>query len=146
MVDNMKNVVLFFLVMFFMLNNAGAQYVRKIKEPDFFIPYKDRMHKPEVLNKIKKIKKTINKTYKKNQKDNISFNKTPYYKTIYDNYIKDINGYLITKKFEENEILENDLLIMNNGEIFEIKDDISNSIDTKEQYDFYMLAKQILEN
>ena len=53
MVDNMKNVVLFFLVIFFMLNNAGAQYVRKIKEPDFFIPYKDRMHKPEVLNKIK---------------------------------------------------------------------------------------------
>ena len=36
--------------------------------------------------------------------------------------------------------------MMNNNDVFEIEDDSSNSIETQEQYDFYMLAKKILEN
>ena len=146
MVDNMKKVILFFLVFILMENNVYAEYVRKVKEPDFFIPYSDRMHKPEVLQKIKKQDKTITKTVKNNQKGKILFNKKPDYKNIYDNYIRDINNYLATKNFERNENLENDLSMMNNNDVFEIEDDSSNSIETQEQYDFYMLAKKILKN
>ena len=146
MVDNMKKLILFFLVFILSENNVYAEYVRKIKEPDFFIPYSDRMHKPEILPTVKKQDKSINKTVKNNQKSKTSFNKKPEYKSIYDNYLKEVNNYLLTKKFERSDILEADLSVMSDGNIFEVKDDSSTSITTQEQYDFYMLAKKILKN
>ena len=146
MVDNMKKFILFFLIFILLGNNVGAQYVRKVKEPNFFIPYNDRMHKPEVLQKIKNNEKSVSKTGKIKNKNKLSFNKNPEYKNIYDNYIKEINNYLLYKKFDENNLLDTDLSEMSEGNVFEVNDDVSTSIETQEQYDFYMLAKNILEN
>ena len=46
-------VILFFVVSFRL---ADARYVRKVREPNFFIPKADRMHKPEKLPKLENIK------------------------------------------------------------------------------------------
>ena len=146
MVDNMKKFILFFLIFILLGNNVAAQYVRKVKEPNFFIPYNDRMHKPEVLQKIKNNEKSVSKTGKIKNKNKLSFNKNPEYKNKYDNYIKEINNYLLYKKFDENNLLDTDLSEMSEGNVFEVNDDVSTSIETQEQYDFYMLAKNILEN
>lgn len=152
----MKKFVLFFLVFVSVAGNAASQYVRKLKEPDFFIPYSDRMHKSEILPKIKVIREIPNKTNDDKSKNTVSnesnknnksvFNEKPEYKKIYDNYIIELNNYLVTKKFAENKSLENDLSEMADGIIFEVKDEVSNSIKTQEKYDFYMLADKILKN
>lgn len=143
MVDSMKKFILVLIILFLSVSNVLAQYKRKLKEPDFFIPYNDRMHKPEVLPKIKKsIKKTPNDKYK----NKTLFKEKPEYKKIYDSYLNEINNFRLTKKFEENKILDNDLTMMINGDIFEVGDDTSLDINTQEQYDFYMLAKKMLDN
>ena len=50
----MKKIVLSFLVLFMSMDFVSAQYVRKLKEPEFFIPEGDKMHKQEILPQIKK--------------------------------------------------------------------------------------------
>ena len=145
MVDDMKKFVLFFVLLILSSTTVVAQYKRKLKEPDFFIPYNDRMHKPEILPKLIKTENTINKTDEKKQTDEIVFDEKPEYKKIYDEYLIEINNFLLTKKFEEHKILDNDLFMMN-GDVFEVNDDILSDIKTQEQYNFYMLAKNILDN
>lgn len=142
----MKKIALVFLILILSINFVHAQYKRKLKEPDFFIPYSDRMHKPEVLTNKKNNEKTTNKTYKNNEKDEISFNIIPYYKKIYDNYIKEMNIFFTTKKFTENSELDSDINMMNSGDSFIVEDDNTSTINTKEQYDFYMLAIKLLKN
>ena len=145
MVDDMKKFVLFFVLLILSSTTVVAQYKRKLKEPDFFIPYNDRMHKPEILPKLIKTENTINKTAEKKQTDEIVFDEKPEYKKIYDEYLIEINNFLLTKKFEENKILDNDLSMMN-GDVFEVDEDVLSDIKTQEQYNFYMLAKKILDN
>ena len=60
--------------------------------------------------------------------------------------MKEINVFITSKEFSNNIAFENDLKAMSTGEIFEVFDDNSSNIDTQEQYDFYMLAKNILKN
>lgn len=141
----MKKFVLFFVLLILSSTTVVAQYKRKLKEPDFFIPYNDRMHKPEILPKLIKTENTINKTAEKKQTDEIVFDEKPEYKKIYDEYLIEINNFLLTKKFEENKILDNDLSMMN-GDVFEVDEDVLSDIKTQEQYNFYMLAKKILDN
>lgn len=150
----MKKIVLSFLVLFMSMDFVSAQYVRKLKEPEFFIPEGDKMHKQEILPQIKKqvisTPKTqhINKKDEKNKKNNKEkmFSEVPEYKKIYDGYFNNINDYMKNKKFSDNIELDKDLALMSNENIFEVNDDTSDKITTKEQYDFYMLAKKILEN
>jgi hypothetical protein len=59
MVDDMKKFILFLVVLLFSGTAVFAQYKRKLKEPDFFIPYSDRMHKPEILPRLKNIKNRL---------------------------------------------------------------------------------------
>lgn len=146
MVDNMKKFILILLVLVLSSFTAFAQYKRKLREPDFFIPYGDRMHKPEVLPKLKNIENTKPKTVETNKKNEVYFSEKPEYKKIYDNYLSEINNFLITKKFDENKDMDNDLSLMTNGDVFEVGEDISSNITTQEQYDFYMMAKNILDN
>ena len=147
----MKKIVLSFLVLFMSIDFVSAQYVRKLKEPEFFIPEGDKMHKQEILPQIKKqvisTPKTqnINKKDKENNKEKI-FSEIPEYKKIYDGYFSNINDYMKNKKFSDNIELDKDLALMSDENIFEVNDDTSDKITTKEQYDFYMLAKKILEN
>lgn len=142
----MKKFILILLVLVLSNFTAFAQYKRKLREPDFFIPYNDRMHKPEVLPKLKNIENTKPKTVETNKKNEVYFSEKPEYKKIYDNYLSEINNFLITKKFDENKDMDNDLSLMTNGDIFEVGEDISSNITTQEQYDFYMMAKNILDN
>lgn len=153
----MKKIIFVFLILILSVSSVFAQYKRKLKEPDFFIPYNDRMHKPEQLSKFEKKKKFLAKTTNKTQKnkeknkenkeeDKSLFKIKPDYKQIYDNYLKDINVFIASKEFSNNIAFENDLKAMSTGEIFEVFDDKKTDIDTQEQYDFYMLAKDILEN
>lgn len=147
----MKKIVLSFLVLFMSIDFVSAQYVRKLKEPGFFIPEGDKMHKQEILPQIKKqvisTPKTqnINKKDKENNKEKM-FSEVPEYKKIYDGYFSNINDYMKNKKFSDNIELDKDLALMSEENIFEVNDDTSDKITTKEQYDFYMLAKKILEN
>lgn len=142
----MKKFILILLVLVLSSFTAFAQYKRKLREPDFFIPYGDRMHKPEVLPKLKNIENTKPKTVETNKKNEVYFSEKPEYKKIYDNYLSEINNFLITKKFDENKDMDNDLSLMTNGDVFEVGEDISSNITTQEQYDFYMMAKNILDN
>lgn len=142
----MKKFILILLVLVLSSFTAFAQYKRKLREPDFFIPYNDRMHKHEVLPKLKNIENTKPKTVETNKKNEVYFSEKPEYKKIYDNYLSEINNFLITKKFDENKDMDNDLSLMTNGDIFEVSEDISSNITTQEQYDFYMMAKNILDN
>ena len=142
----MKKFILILLVLVLSNFTAFAQYKRKLREPDFFIPYGDRMHKSEVLPKLKNIENTKPKTVETNKKNEVYFSEKPEYKKIYDNYLSEINNFLITKKFDENKDMDNDLSLMTNGDIFEVGEDISSNITTQEQYDFYMMAKNILDN
>lgn len=142
----MKKFILILLVLVLSNFTAFAQYKRKLREPDFFIPYNDRMHKPEVLPKLKNIENTKPKTVETNKKNEVYFSEKPEYKKIYDNYLSEINNFLITKKFDENKDMDNDLSLMTNGDIFEVGKDISSNITTQKQYDFYMMAKNILDN
>ena len=158
----MKKSILVFLIFILSINSVFAQYKRKLKEPDFFIPYNDRMHQPEQLSKFDKKKKVLAKTMDKTQenketnkkinnknkedKNKSLFKIKPDYKKIYDNYLKEINVFITSKEFSNNIAFENDLKAMSTGEIFEVFDDNSSNIDTQEQYDFYMLAKDILKN
>lgn len=146
MVDNMRKVILISFLLILSVSNVFAQYKRKLKEPDFFIPYNDRMHKPEVLPKLKNIANTAHKTVKNNKKDDVFFEETPEYKKIYDDYFNTIKNFMLTKKFEENGSLDNDLSMMISGDVFEVTEDTLSNITTQEQYDFYMLAKNILDN
>lgn len=142
----MKKIFLLFLMFVFVINNCFAQYKRKLKEPDFFIPYNEKMHKQEKLFLLKNKGITISKTDNKKEKVEDFFNKKPDYKKIYDNYLNEINIFITTKNFRENIDLNEDLKSMENGDVFEVEDDNSSDIDTQEQYNFYMLAKSLLEN
>lgn len=136
--------ICFVLVVFF--NDAFAQYKRKLREPDFFVPYADRMHKPEVLPKLKKIKKSTNKTPDNKEKNETLFKEIPEYKKIYDNYLSEMTNFAAEKQFRENKNIDYDLSIMNSNDEFEVVGDDSLAITSQEQYDFYMLAKKILDN
>lgn len=146
----MKKSVFVFLFLILSVSSVFAQYKRKLKEPDFFIPYEDRMHKPEILPKIKKIVKTTNKTENTNNKseektEEKKFSVIPYYKKIYDDYLNKMNTFITTKDFTD-ENLDADLNVMESGNVFEVVDDNTSAIDSQEQYDFYMLARDLLKN
>ena len=143
----MKKIVLSFLFLFMSVNFVSAEYVRKLKEPEFFIPYNDRMHKEENLPYLKKHEISKTKTQKiKEENKKIVFEESPEYKKISEEYFKSINDYALNKKFDKNIKLEEDLSSMNSYDVFEVSDDNSSKITTKEQYEFYMLAKKILDN
>lgn len=122
-----------------MVFSADARYVRKLKEPEFFIPEQDKMHKPEKLPKIVVLKP---KTEVKEEK----FTKIPEYKNKYNKYIANLAVFANTKTMPENSEVQNDLAKMETGEIFEVTEDVSQDITTKEQKEFYTLAAKILKD
>lgn len=131
------------LVVFFIfcstIFSAEAGYVRKLKEPDFFIPAQDRMHKPEKLPKIRPLKPK--KIVKKEQ-----FSEIPEYKTKYNKYLADLAVFANTKIMKENAEVEKDLSSMQSGDIFDVELTVSQRITTKEQKEFYSLAAKILND
>ena len=103
-----------------------------------------------MLYKIKKTVKTTNKTENTNNKseektEEKKFSVIPYYKKIYDDYLNKMNTFITIKDFTD-ENLDADLKVMESGNVFEVVDDNTSAIDSQEQYDFYMLARDLLKN
>lgn len=118
--------------------DANARYVRKLREPDFFIPEQDRMHKPEKLPEINFL---VN-----NDRKMENFTKIPDYKLKYSEYLADMNAFAKNKILPENQKLNNDLAAMENGSVFEVVSETDNKISTKEQKEFYSLVEKMIYN
>lgn len=115
--------------------------MRQLKEPEFFIPDKDKMHQPEKLPQIYfEQKAEVGKAAKKAD----SFKEIPEYKTKYGKYLADMKVLAQTKQLPENSELEQDLQAMNTSETFEVTSAPITKITSKEQNEFYLLAKKIL--
>lgn len=135
----MNKLIMVLLIAAAAVFSADARYVRKLKEPDFFIPEQDKMHKPEKLPKIVVLKP---KAKVKEEK----FTKVPEYKNKYNKYIASLAVFTNTKTIPENKELTDDLAKMETGEVFEITEEVSQEITTKEQKEFYTLAAKILND
>ena len=61
-------------------------------------------------------------------------------------YMDNVNKFRNEKIFEVSDDFYNDLYLMEEGKIFEVEEDKSPSINTREQFEFYKLAKEILDN
>ena len=126
--------LLYILILFILSSIADAKYIRKVSEPNFFIPEQYKMHKQEKLPLIKK--------YVKNKDVKINI---PEYKKKYDEYIYDIKDFSKTGFLPVNDNLLKDLDQMSTGDIF-IVDDKYNYLKTSEYLNFNLLLENILKN
>ncbi len=166
MVDMKKFIVITFSILS-LAASADAQYVRKLKEPDFFIPAGEEMHKAEKLPEIRVIQKentkaqqtnevaqnlsknTVSETTEKVMEKNTSRNylkQIPEYKNKYNQYINDIMRFYSDGVMPKNEILQNDLAAMNSDEHRMVKAPAPNELTSKEMADFYALYQKMLKN
>ena len=142
---------------------ADAQYKRKIREPNFFIPESSQLHKPEKLPQIKLPKKEVaveDKTEIDNSKqENVANNvnnevnkslidirETPSYKHKYDEYIHDIESFYKNGTMPENIELETDLAEMNSDAPKEITAPAPTQITSKEMGEFYKIYQKSMDD
>lgn len=135
----MKKAILVLLFLAAAVFSADARYVRKLKEPDFFIPEQDKMHKPEKLPKI-----VVLKPQKKVKEE--KFTKIPEYKLKYNKYIANLAVFANTKTMPDAADVQADLAKMESGEVFEVTEEPAQEITAKEQKEFYTLAAKILND
>ena len=147
----MKKIIFLVVLMVFATNMVSAQYVRKLKEPDFFIPENSKMHMPEKLPPLKlKEPEEKDKEKKATQSGNAvdvnKLNKIPPYKNKYNEYIDDIREFYSTNKMPANQELEADLQAMNSDDKIEVTAPNPSKITSKEMGEFYNLYRKILGN
>lgn len=157
----MKKIIFFVILFLLIVDDINAQYIRKIKEPDFFMPENAKLHKQEKLPSlnIKKIDNSLAETQKNfqdnnlSEKEKVSYNKSLYdirevpdYKNKYDEYIRDIKIYNNTKQMPENPELEKDLAKMNSNERKILNTPSPQKITSEEMGNFYKIYKQIMDN
>jgi hypothetical protein len=157
----MKKIIFFVILFLLIVDDINAQYIRKIKEPDFFMPENAKLHKQEKLPSlnIKKIDNSLAETQKNfqdnnlSEKEKVSYNKSLYdirevpdYKNKYDEYIRDIKIYNNTKQMPENPELEKDLAKMNSNERKILNTPSPQKITSEEMANFYKIYKQIMDN
>jgi len=157
----MKKIIFFVILFLLIVDDINAQYIRKIKEPDFFMPENAKLHKQEKLPSlnIKKIDNSLAETQKNfqdnnlSEKEKVSYNKSLYdirevpdYKNKYDEYIRDIKIYDNTKQMPENPELEKDLAKMNSNERKILNTPSPQKITSEEMGNFYKIYKQIMDN
>ena len=130
-----------FAVAFLFSFSVQAGYVRKLKEPDFFIPEGEQMHRQEKLPPINQ----PNFKKKEIEKKEI-FTEVPEYKKKYENYLEDISFFVKNNEMPENVALENDLKAMESGEVFEVTQNVPEVVTTREHKEFDQLVKEILKN
>ena len=85
----MKKIIFFVILFLLIVDDINAQYIRKIKEPDFFMPENAKLHKQEKLPSlnIKKIDNSLAETQKNFQDNNLSEKeKVSYNKSLYEEY------------------------------------------------------------
>ncbi len=146
----MKNIGTILLITMMIASIAEARYVRQVREPDFFIPANDRMHKAEKLPKIKIIKpiqkpvKTVEVKTTETKKE--VYTTVPEYKNKYGKYVANLAVFAKSKIMPEDKELEEDLKVFNEGEIFEVTQEAPQKITSAEQRAFYDIANEILKN
>ena len=135
-----KTIVLCLMIIFFAAA-AEARYVRKLIEPDFFIPADDRMHKPE---KLPPVQKTVSKDSAGEEKAKLT--DIPEYKKKYSRYLADMAVFANSKSFPVNEAFDADMAVFTDGKIFEVTETADQNITTREQKSFYSLVDSIVKN
>lgn len=138
----MKKTLFFILLSMVVCCLAEAAYLRKVREPQFFIPEKDKMHKPEKLPQV--LKRPVQEDVDLPPQEDVF--EIPEYKRKCDKYLADIKVFEKTRVFPDNPDLESDLKVMETGEIFEVTIDDPQSISSLEQQEFYWIAKEILKD
>lgn len=147
MVDFMKKVVILFLFLVFWSGISNARYERKMKEPDFFIPESEIMHKAEKLPPLKlKRQENVSDTAVNDEANQSLYDikEIPEYKKKYDQYLADIMIFKNTEKMPENKVLDDDLAAMNSNEKKEITAPNPQKITSKEMGEFYSIYRKIL--
>ena len=142
MVDKMSKFKIIFVMAFLVSFSVQAVYVRKLKEPDFFIPEGEQMHLQEKLPPLKDVH---GKIVSVNEKEDI-YTEVPEYKKKYDNYLEDVAVFIKTKEMPENKVREEDLKAMESGEVFEVTQEASQEARTKEQKEFNTLLQKIVKD
>lgn len=138
----MNKTIVLCLMMIFFTAAAEARYVRKLREPDFFIPADDRMHKPEKLPPVQKI---VSQDSTEEEKQ-VKFTEIPEYKKKYSRYLADMAVFANTKSFPVNEAFDADMAVFTDGKIFEVTETADQNITTREQKSFYSLVDSIVKN
>lgn len=131
MVDKMMRFFVMVMLLFLCSLNADARYVRKLKEPDFFIPEQDKMHKAEKLPEIISV-------------NSQSDSNVPEYKNKYNKYLINMQNFIKTGVIGDDQELKEDLSKMATGNVFEVDGNVS-SRPTKEQQEFELLTEKIIK-
>lgn len=129
----MRKILLLLLLLLF-YQSAEARYVRQLKEPDFFIPETDKMHKVEKLPDSKKYieyDREINK---------------PDYKKKYDVYLANLKKFADDGELILDDNIAVDIAKMTTGDIFVVESEPLETNDTQEKRDFYLLLDKLSEN
>ena len=134
-----KKIVFVLGILIFLAAEASALYMRKLKEPDFFIPESDKMHKIEKLPEVEGLKNS-------EKKKKVVFKKVPSYKEKYGLYKDKLDEFVKTGVFTKDESLEKDIAEMNEEKVFEVVEEAPKTFETKEQFNFYVLANKLIEN
>ena len=136
----MKFKIIFVFAIFFSFS-VQAGYVRKLREPDFFIPEGQQMHRQE---KLPPVNRPVLR--KKDVEKKEIYTEIPEYKKKYENYLADISFFVKNNEMPENAILENDLKAMETGDVFEVIQSVPENVTTKEHKEFELLVQEILNN
>ena len=137
----MNKTITVFLAMILFAAAAEARYVRKLIEPDFFIPADDRMHKQE---KLPPVQKTVSKDSAGEEKAKLT--DIPEYKKKYSRYLADMAVFANSKSFPVNEAFNADMAAFTDGKVFEVTETADQKITTGEQKSFYFLVDSIIKN
>ncbi len=133
MVMKMRKILLLvFLLLVYQL--AYARYVRQLKEPDFFIPESDKMHKVEKLPDSKKYiayDREINK---------------PDYIKKYDVYLSNLKKFADSGELVIDNNIAVDIAKMATGDVFVVEAESVQNIETQEYKNFYTLIDELSEN
>ena len=135
----MKKYFLFFLFCCFYFPivcraQQDERYVRKMLEPDFFIPDTDKFNRPEKLPPIYLNGKKITAVAHQ-QSESSSLDSEPNYKKKYKQYHNDLENVAINGEVKPNEELSDALDSMKDGDVFEVKEKPSQESDVKNRFE-----------
>ena len=138
MVDEMNKIILPLSLLFVWGGIAmETAFARELKEPNFFIPEKDRMHKAEVLPPIQVLMEDSDWDLVQNM---------PNYKRIYNKYLERMKIFAKEGKITEDSELNESLEKMQSGNVFEVTQTVPENSATKEYRDFICITENVINN
>lgn len=122
----------------FLLSAAAAaqneRYVRKMPEPEFFIPEGDKFNRPEKLPPIYLNGKKVTGSGEEETAQNAAPQK-PGYQQKYGQYQEDLKSIAVNGEIAPNKELDNALESMKTGEVFEVKETPSQNSEVKDRFE-----------